>query len=261
MAKKKLNKYIDFNFEIKSESIQECEVKGKDGKMIKVGKFTGFASTYGNEDQGGDVVIPGAFTKSLQESKNETIVLFNHSSMIPIGKGILEDSKEGLLMHAEINLDIEEGRSRMSLVRQGVLKALSIGFNTIKASFNDLGQRLLKELRLREVSLVPFPMNEEAEIFSVKGDGSIETIEETINEKMFDVFRDILAAKKLGSFKIDSKLCDLLIESLKSEDEDNHSNEPAEKDHSDEPEFKSEDIEETMRMLEELNNSISMVEV
>lgn len=226
MAKKKNKLYrkMDVPFDIKSDSIQEVEVKGKDGKTIKVGKFTGFASTYGNEDQGGDVVVKGSFTKSLMENGNETIVLFNHNSDVPIGKGILEDTDEGLVMHAEINLEIEEGKSRMSLVRQGVLKALSIGFNIVRQSFNDLGQRLLKELRLREVSLVAFPMNEEAQIFSVKGEnfGSGENLEEVVNEKLFDLFRDVLAAKELGSCKFDSKLREMLIKSLQDEEDNDH---------------------------------------
>ena len=258
--KNKLYRKMDVPFDIKSDSIEEIEVKGKDGKKIKIGKFTGYASTYGNEDQGGDVVVQGSFTKSLAETEGETIVLFNHNSDVPIGKGILEDTKEGLVMHAEINLEIEEGKSRMSLVRQGVLKALSIGFNIIRASFNDLGQRLLKEIRLREVSLVAFPMNEEALIFGVKGEEQgVDNIEETINEKMFDVFKDILAAQKMGSCKLDSKLSELLINSLKSEEEGNHPSTPIEEDHLDEPELKADEIEETMAMMEDLTKAIELV--
>lgn len=261
MSKKLLRK-MDVPFEIKSDSIQEVEIEVKgSGKKIKVAKFTGFASTFGNEDQGGDVVVRGAFQKSIAESNGETIVLFNHNSDVPIGKGFIKETDEGLVMEAEINLEIEEGRSRMSLVRQGVLKALSIGFNIVKASFNDLGQRLLKEVRLREVSLVAFPMNEEALIFGIKGENNgLDNIEESINEKLFDVFKDVLAAKELGSLKIDSKLSELLINSLKSDDKKNHSEEPDDNSHhSEEPEVKANDIEETMKMMEDLTKAIELV--
>ncbi len=51
------------------------------------------------------------------------------------------------------------------LIENGALDGLSIGFRTLKASRRD-GDRLLYEIDLYEVSIVTFPMMEEARIAS-----------------------------------------------------------------------------------------------
>jgi phage head maturation protease len=47
------------------------------------------------------------------------------------------------------------------------LRGLSIGYDTVRSSMKD-GTRQLLELKLFEVSLTPFPMNELATVTSVK---------------------------------------------------------------------------------------------
>ena len=45
------------------------------------GTFTAYGSTFGNEDLGGDVVVKGAFQKSLQETPAEKVYMFyNHDT-------------------------------------------------------------------------------------------------------------------------------------------------------------------------------------
>ena len=73
----------DFRFEIKS--VGESD-----------GSFTGLASTYGNVDQGGDEVIPGAFTKTLSDAKGPFPVLMGHDTQEQIGYAELQDSNSGL---------------------------------------------------------------------------------------------------------------------------------------------------------------------
>ena len=41
----------------------------------KAGQFTGRASVYGNVDAHNDVVMPGAFDRSLQDLRGEIVVL------------------------------------------------------------------------------------------------------------------------------------------------------------------------------------------
>jgi len=52
-------------------------------------------------------------------------------------------------------------------MKAGVIKGMSIGFETLQSSM-DGDVRQLKELRLWEISVVTFPMNESAQIQSVK---------------------------------------------------------------------------------------------
>lgn len=64
-------------------------------------------------------------------------------------------------------MDLDEAKRAYTLIKARVIKGLSIGFETIQDSVED-GVRLLKEIRLWEVSVVTFPMNLDAAIGSVK---------------------------------------------------------------------------------------------
>jgi uncharacterized protein len=131
------------------------------------GTFTGLAAVYGNVDQGGDVIDPGAFTRTLAAKGGEVPILYQHRTGEPIGIGRLTDSKDGLVIEGELVLDVPQAQSAYALMKKGVLKGLSIGFETLQEKVVN-GTRYLKEIKLWEVSLVTFPMNELALVSNVK---------------------------------------------------------------------------------------------
>lgn len=132
----------------------------------EAGRFTGYASVFGVTDSYGDVVEEGAFKKTLKENESFPL-LWSHDVQQPIGiiKGV-EDSK-GLKVVGELNLDLTSAKEKRSLMMQGVIKGMSIGYEAIKAPLID-GIRKLKEVRLWEVSLVVFPANRKAIVGSIK---------------------------------------------------------------------------------------------
>jgi HK97 family phage prohead protease len=91
------------------------------------GRFEGWASVYGNKDEQGDIVMPGAFAKSLQRQPSVPI-LYQHNTREPIGLGNLTDAPEGLKIDGNLVLDVPEAKKAHSLMRAGVLKGLSIGY-------------------------------------------------------------------------------------------------------------------------------------
>jgi HK97 family phage prohead protease len=150
--------------------IFESEVKS-DAK----GVFTGYGSIFGNEDQGNDIVAKGAFTKSLNERPASKVkMLFQHKTDEPIGvfTEIYEDQK-GLFVKGQLAMGTQKGRETYELLKMGALDGMSIGFKADpqKQGYNEnkRGVRTLKEVDLMEISLVTFPMNEEAMVQSVKG--------------------------------------------------------------------------------------------
>ena len=153
------------------------------------GVFTGYGSIFGNEDQGNDIVQKGAFTKSLQERPASKVkMLFQHKTDEPIGvfEEIYEDQK-GLFVKGKLALGTQKGRETYELLKIGALDGMSIGFKADpqKQGYNEnkRGIRTLKEVDLMEISLVTFPMNEEAVIESVKGNGkSIREWEDILRE-------------------------------------------------------------------------------
>ena len=153
MAEKK-----SFKFELKS--------------LSETGRFSGWASIYGNVDAVGDVVDVGAFAKTIQEHGDQVPILWAHNSDEPIGIGTLTDSPHGLAVDAQLDLDVQAGKDAYSRLKKQIVKGLSIGFRTVTKAVVD-GVRHLKEVRLYEVSLVLFPANELAQVTAVKARGQL----------------------------------------------------------------------------------------
>jgi HK97 family phage prohead protease len=130
------------------------------------GSFKGIASVYSNVDLGGDVVDRGAFEKTLREGRTFPL-LWQHNTSLPIGSVQISDSDVGLQVDGKLVLEDPQARIALAHLKAKTIKGLSIGFDTIKDSIEN-GVRHLKELRLWEVSVVTFPMNEAAMVTSVK---------------------------------------------------------------------------------------------
>jgi uncharacterized protein len=134
------------------------------------GELTGYASTFGNTDLGGDVVAPGAFAKSLAEHKaNDSMpaMLWSHDPAEPVGVWLeAQEDTKGLLVRGKLTMDTKRGAEARALAKDGAL-ALSIGYATQDAVYEN-GRRVLKEVALFETSLVSVPMNPKAKIISVK---------------------------------------------------------------------------------------------
>ena len=127
----------------------------------------GFASIFGNVDSGNDIVIRGAFAKTLK--KRQPVMLWQHNTNEPIGVwSEYEETEKGLRVKGTL-ADTMLGIDAYKLLKMGALKGLSIGYGTKKYEIDqDKGTRRLMELDLFEVSLVTFPMNERATITRVK---------------------------------------------------------------------------------------------
>lgn len=131
------------------------------------GSFSGLASVFGNVDLGGDVVVAGAFSKSLADRGSEIPILWQHDARQPIGLGKLKETNSGLLIEGQLVMSVARAKEAYDLMKARVLKGLSIGFDTVKSDMQ-AGIRYLKELKLFEVSLVSIPMNPAAQILTVK---------------------------------------------------------------------------------------------
>ena len=142
----------DFNLKIKS--------------VDDAGTFVGLGAVYNNVDLGGDRILPGAFTRTLAAGKQFPL-LWQHDPSNPIGTAKITDTREGLQVAGTLLLTDPTAQKAYTFMKAGVVKGLSIGYDTIKAT-NDGDVRQLTELRLWEISCVTFPMNESAQVSSVK---------------------------------------------------------------------------------------------
>ncbi len=144
------------------------------------GYVQGLASTFGNVDQGYDIVEQGAFAKTLKEQNGVFPILLDHSPCDPAGYNrTAVETDEGLDVDGECKLYDPKVKQRYELAKLSLdLKrpmGLSIGYTAVKAEFQKIlrdGQeifvRVLKEVRLWEYSWVIFPMNEQATFTGAK---------------------------------------------------------------------------------------------
>lgn len=138
-----------------------------------IGRFSGYASTFGNIDRTDDVIEKGAFTESLEDlrSRDRQIrMLSQHDRFELIGgfpPGMAREDDRGLFVEGNINLDTIKGAESFSLMKQGVLTDLSIGFIPVESERID-GINHITKIELFEISLVTEPANIEARITAIK---------------------------------------------------------------------------------------------
>ena len=135
------------------------------------GTFSGYASLFGAEDMGHDVVLPGAFRDSLSQRGAAGIkMLFQHNPAEPIGvwEQLKEDAR-GLYAKGRLMLDVARARETLALMRAGALDGLSIGFRAIVGTRDaKTGIRRLAKVDLWEISIVTFPLLPDARVAHVK---------------------------------------------------------------------------------------------
>ena len=139
--------------------------------VTPAGTFEGYASLFGVADMGRDVVLPGAFADSLRARGPKGIkMLWQHEASQPIGswEAIVEDAR-GLKVTGRLNLDVAKAREVLSLMREGSVDGLSIGFRTERSNTDKkTGIRSLSKIDLWEISVVTFPMLPQARVSAVK---------------------------------------------------------------------------------------------
>lgn len=135
------------------------------------GKVEGYVSIYGNKDLNGDIVEPGAFSKTVLESGGEVVMLLHHDRTRPIGMAKLEEREKGLFLSGQIATDLPDGELAHKQAAKGLLRGLSIGYRTVKEMWDDMAKAFrLYEVKLFEASLVTIPANPLTLIESVKAE-------------------------------------------------------------------------------------------
>lgn len=182
----------------KFEKAATASVKASD-----TGGFRGYAARYLNIDRQGDIILPGAFTKAVDEFMNDGgLVLADHINKTSNVIGTLleaQEDKTGLLVDVAFSAT-SAGQDARQLLREKAVKKMSIAFLAKKperytekqvldlwSKYNYKptqaqlklakgGANVISEVaEILEVSIVAIPANPEASIIAVKSDGINET--------------------------------------------------------------------------------------
>ena len=126
-------------------------------------KIAGLAAPY-NQIAHGEMIAPGAFTKTLAEQK-DIKAFWSHNSAKPLGRTTngtlnLRESEDGLVVEIMPNLETTFGADALASVQRGDVDQMSFGFAPVKEKMqriDDQDIRILQEVRLYEVSPVAEP--------------------------------------------------------------------------------------------------------
>lgn len=181
------------------------EIKGFSGKT-----FEGYGSIFGNVDLGGDIVLPGAYAKSLAEHKaagTMPLMYWMHQpDQVPgVWKEMAED-KDGLYVRGEL-VDTALGRDVRVLLENKAVRGLSIGYQATDVGWDRDGNRLLKQVGLHEVSVVSRAMNPLARVEAMKARLSRDGEYVPSERELERLFRDAGCSKSVAKTLI-SRLID-----------------------------------------------------
>jgi HK97 family phage prohead protease len=135
------------------------------------GIVTGYFSAFNNIDSDGDVIVSGAYKKTVAENgpmgRNRIMHLLQHNPLMPLAKPmeLMEDAK-GLRFTSKIT-ETSYGLDVIKLYKEGVFNEHSVGFEIVKAD-NKAGYREIKEIKLWEGSTVTWGANPNTPIESMK---------------------------------------------------------------------------------------------
>lgn len=144
---------------------------GLELKSLKGREFEGYGSIFGNRDLGGDIVVPGAFTRSLKQHKADgtmPLMFWMHNPAEVPGVWLdMEEDDKGLFVKGEI-LDTALGRDVHTLLQRKAVRGLSVGYVPELTDWDRNGSRLLKQVDLHETSIVSMAMNPLAKVEALK---------------------------------------------------------------------------------------------
>lgn len=163
------------------------------------GIFSGYGAVFGNIDDGGDIIEPGAFTKTIAEGWERVKILALHNdAWLPIGRPIeIREDAKGLYIKAKVS-DTAMGRDIKVLLKDGVLNELSIGYDPIVFDYDETGIRHLREVKLWEVSIVTWAMNPEATITGYK---AVEAADRAV-KLIADAAEEVKEGRKISSARL-----------------------------------------------------------
>lgn len=164
----------------------------------ELGIVDAIVSTLGIIDHGDDMIVAGAYTKTITERGRKVRVLDAHNSYSisdVIGKPVMmrevgreelpeevlarwPEATGGLLTSTQYALATEKGREAFALIRDGFVDEYSIGFEVMASEYRKIGDttvRIIKEVRLWEYSPVVWGMNPATATVSVKHEQRVHT--------------------------------------------------------------------------------------
>lgn len=165
---------------------KECSLKrGFAVKEVDLSKklVIGYFSAFGNVDSDGDIMMPGAFAKTIQErgpgGTDEIKHLRQHSRDDAFGRiKVLKEDATGLYFETEA-YSTARAQDTLVLYQEGFFNQHSVGFQIIQGEWSESAKAFqIKEVRLWEGSAVTWGANPKTPVSGIKGAFTQEELDE-----------------------------------------------------------------------------------
>lgn len=165
----------------------EGNVKDVDSKQ---GIVSGYFSAFGMVDSDGDIMMPGAFKRSIQdwgpEAKGRVKHLLNHDPSQPLGKILeLKEDGYGLFYRSQVGSH-RLGQDFIKMVESDLIGEHSIGFRILREQKSSEANEIHEVMLFEGSSLTAWGANEYTPILGIKSLADSTKIQEQI--KSFEKF-------------------------------------------------------------------------
>ena len=176
------NKNMMYNY--KSLGMEVKDVDAKEGIV------SGYFSAFGMVDSDGDIMMPGAFKRSIQDwgpnGKSRIKHLLNHDPSKPLGKiQELDEDEYGLKYVSKIGTH-SLGKDFIKMVESGLIAEHSIGFKILREQKSGDANQIHEVMLFEGSSLTAWGANENTPMIGMKNMGTIADIQAQI--KSFEKF-------------------------------------------------------------------------
>ena len=160
-------------------------------KFVEAGKalaFSGYASKFNGVDAYGDMIVKGAYADTLINRDRPILMMRNHWEGV-IGKWTaMAEDENGLYVEGELTPGHSLAADTYALLKHGAIGGLSIGYipeESGDAVVDERKVRLLKKIRLLEISVVDNAADLGAKITNVKEFTALKDIEAMLRSRGF----------------------------------------------------------------------------
>lgn len=161
----------------------------KDIDTVK-GSIQGYFAVFGNVDSDKDMIMPGAFKKTIAENGKRIKHLWQHDPWKPMAAPNVTEDSYGLLFDSTIS-KTSWGKDALQLYVDGVIDEHSIGYQVIREAKKD-SYNELQELKLWEGSSVTWGANERALVNGIKSMNK---------DDVFDRMNNVVKALRNGKYE------------------------------------------------------------
>lgn len=170
---------------VKRDNLGGNQIKGVDSKK---GIVEGYLSAWDVVDSDGDMLMRGAFQKSIAErgpnsqGNRKIAFLRGHNVNTPVGKFLeLSEDSTGLKYVAQMSKS-SIGKDTLTLMEEGILNEHSIGYRRLRDKENMNGNfNEIKEVVLMEGSVLTFGANSQTPVIGVKSEDKPKLMQEQLN--------------------------------------------------------------------------------